>query len=343
MDYMKGYNSRNRRRRSSRNRTNRPKNDIINSSYYKNRSDQSRTKLNVKRIVIAGVLVVVVLVLLVWFGIRLFGQKPSDEPTEPVTHSASGAAVSGGADNDNGANTKEQPEATPTMDPEGLAATVSAVPTLKPDVVATPAPTPRPKAVALTFDDGPRSESDRTPKILKILQKHHAHATFFVLGQNVSKGVDVLKQEVKQGCEIANHSWDHTNLASLSIAGVNEQYNKTKKIVKKLVGYDIKLLRPPYGAIGEKMRTSFKHPMILWNVDTLDWTSRNPKEIFKEVKKQVKDGDIILMHDIHPTTADALDKVLTWLNKKGYDVLTVSELAKRKGKKMLGGKAYGGF
>lgn len=124
---------------------------------------------------------------------------------------------------------------------------------------------------------------------------------------------------------------------------VNMQYDKTADLVKKLVGYDITLLRPPYGAISTKMRKKLKHPMALWNTDTLDWKSKNTKAIMKEIKKNVKDGDIILMHDIHPTTVEALKKVLPWLVKNDYDILTVSELAKRKGAVMHNGKAYGGF
>lgn len=90
------------------------------------------------------------------------------------------------------------------------------------------------------------------------------------------------------------------------------------------------------------MRKKLKHPMVLWNTDTLDWKSKNTKAIMKEIKKNVKDGDIILMHDIHPTTVEALKKVLPWLVKNDYDILTVSELAKRKGAVMHDGKAYGG-
>ena len=335
MDYMKGYNSRNRRRRTSRNRVSRPKNDIINSSYYRNRAGQSRTRLNIKRIVVAGIAAVVILTTVMGGVVFLLGRESSGQPGGQQGPSAK--VVSGPS------TAAEERTASATMDPQGMAADIASVPTLAPEVVATPAPTPRPKAVALTFDDGPRTDRERTPKVLNILKKYDAHATFFVVGQYVSSAVDVLKQEVAQGCEIANHSWDHTNMTTLSMNGVNKQYDKTAKLVKKLVGYDIKLLRPPYGAISQQMRNSLKHPMILWNVDTLDWKTKNPKAIFKKVKKEVKDGDIILMHDIHPTTAESLEKVISWLQDNGYDVLTVSELAKRKGAEMSNGKAYGGF
>lgn len=193
----------------------------------------------------------------------------------------------------------------------------------------------------LSDDDGPSTVN--TPKVLALLKQYQAHATFFVVGTRVKEGAEVLKQEVAQECEIGNHTWDHANLAKLSMKKVNMQYDKTADLVKKLVGYDITLLRPPYGAISAKMRKKLKHPMVLWNTDTLDWKSKNTKAIMKEIKKNVKDGDIILMHDIHPTTVEALKKVLPWLVKNDYDILTVSELAKRKGAVMHDGKAYGGF
>lgn len=335
MDYMRGYNNRNKRRRSSRNRVQRPKNDFINSGYYKSKSKyvgNTRTDSKQRVAILAGVLCAVFLMLV--FGlIVMLNRKNSTKPSQNGTKVVSDSA------------TKVMAETAPkqTMEPDGVAAEVAAVATLAPNVVPTLTPTPRPKAIALTFDDGPRVDSDKTTKVLNLLKKYNAHATFFVVGQYVSAGAEVLKQEVAQGCEIGNHSWDHSNLAELPMKKVNRQYNKTAALVKKLVGYDIKLLRPPYGAISDKMRKSLKHPMVLWNVDTLDWKSKNPKKILKMVKKHVKDGDIILMHDIHPTTAKSLETVLPWLVKNGYDILTVSELAKRKGAVMNNGKAYGGF
>ena len=196
----------------------------------------------------------------------------------------------------------------------------------------------RSKAVALSFDDGPSTVN--TPKVLALLKQYQAHATFFVVGHFLESAPEMVK---RMGCEIGNHTWDHANLAKLSMEKVNMQYDKTADLVKKMVGYDITLLRPPYGAISEKMRKKLKHPMVLWNTDTLDWKSKNTKAIMKEIKKNVKDGGIILMHDIHPTTVEALKKVLPWLVKNDYDILTVSELAKRKGAVMHNGKAYGGF
>lgn len=201
------------------------------------------------------------------------------------------------------------------------------------------APAPRSKAVALTFDDGPSRANDG--RILDTLKKYDAHATFFVLGDRARVDGDILQMYLEAGCEIGSHSWNHPRLDKIKWKKVESQINRTFNIVKKLTkGYEIEYLRPPYGAISNKMRKKLKVPMILWSVDTLDWETRNPKKIFKEVKKQVKDGDIILLHDIHETTAEAVEKIVPWLQEQDYDMLTVGELMERKGKKLEGGKAY---
>lgn len=234
-------------------------------------------------------------------------------------------------------------EATPETTAAGqtngkLTKAVDAVETLSPEAIATPEPKKRSKAVALTFDDGPSTAN--TPTILALLKKYNAHATFFVVGNRVEAGADLLKQELELGCEIGNHSWNHANLSQMSMSAVNKNLNRTKKLVKRLTGYDIKMVRPPYGAISDAMRKKMDQPMVLWSVDTLDWKSRNAKAVFREVKKQVHDGSIILVHDIHESTAQAMKTVIPWLIKNDYDILTVSELMERKGITMKKGKAY---
>lgn len=205
----------------------------------------------------------------------------------------------------------------------------------------TPAPTavPKEKAVALTFDDGPSRDNDGT--IIQTLQASGAHATFFVLGNRARVDGDIMQMIVGAGCEIASHSWDHPRLSKIKWKKAKSQIDRTDRIVAKLLnGYQISLLRPPYGEISKTMRKKVKKPMILWSLDTEDWKSRNAKKIFNRVKKEVKDGDIILMHDIHPETAEAVKKIVPWLSEQGYDMLTVSELMARKGKTIESGKAY---
>lgn len=215
----------------------------------------------------------------------------------------------------------------------------AAVAPVAPVSVTAPAPAAKNKAVALTFDDGPSRANTGT--ILDVLKQYGAHATFFVLGDRARVDGDILQMELAAGCEIGSHSWNHPQLSKMKWSGVKNQVNKTDQIVKKLAdGYKIKLLRPPYGAISNTMRRKLKKPMILWSLDTLDWKYRNAKKVFRKVKKEVKDGDIILMHDIHEETAEAIKLVVPWLANHGYDILTVSELAERNGKKLEAGKAY---
>lgn len=202
-----------------------------------------------------------------------------------------------------------------------------------------PTPVPKDKAVALTFDDGPSRDNDG--KIIETLQANGAHATFFVLGNRARVDGDIMQMITGAGCEIASHSWDHPQLSKIKWKKVKSQLKRTDDIVAKLLnGYQITLLRPPYGSISTTMRKKIDKPMILWSLDTLDWKTRNAKKIFNRVKKEVKDGDIILMHDIHPETAEAVTKIVPWLSEQGYDMLTVSELMERKGKKLEAGKAY---
>lgn len=206
---------------------------------------------------------------------------------------------------------------------------------------ATPEATPqqRPKAVALTFDDGPSRANDG--KILNALQKYGAHATFFVLGDRARVDGDILQMYLAAGCEIGSHSWNHPKLSKMKWKKVERQLTKTNDMVSKLAnGYQISFLRPPYGLISNTMRKKLKMPMILWSLDTEDWKSRNAKKIFRKVKNNVQDGDIILMHDIYGTTAEAVEKVVPWLQDQGYDILTVSALMARKGKILENGKAY---
>lgn len=354
MDYMKGYNNRKRRRRRARSRFSKGSDNYIGNSSYASRSKYRSSMgqaVSGRWIVCLIAVIVVIAVAAVCLVQAKFGDD--EQPKGQAVASGSGvyvtqtaqatAAVTAAANSASAVpqQTKAPGKGQAAYAPDGIAKEIAAVPTLAPQTIPTPAPKIRSKAVALSFDDGPSTVN--TPKVLALLKQYQAHATFFVVGTRVKEGAEVLKQEVAQGCEIGNHTWDHANLAKLSMEKVDKQYDKTADLVKKLVGYDITLLRPPYGAISAIMRKKLKHPMALWNTDTLDWKSKNTKAIMKEIKKNVKDGDIILMHDIHPTTVEALKKVLPWLVKNDYDILTISELAKRKGAVMHNGKAYGGF
>lgn len=178
--------------------------------------------------------------------------------------------------------------------------------------------------MALTFDDGPNAKV--TPQVLAILKKYDAKATFFMVGQNVSKNSAVVKQIYEAGHEIGNHTWDHAKLTALSTANVKQEVDRTSNAIYAAIGQYPTVFRPPYGATNDKVRSVMTMPSILWSIDTLDWKHRNAKKILTYVKASAKDGSIILMHDIHQTTANGLENVILYLQKQGYEFVTVSEI-----------------
>lgn len=188
---------------------------------------------------------------------------------------------------------------------------------------------PNKPMVALTFDDGPGADSET--KILNCLEKHGAVATFFYVGNRVSSGEDKICRALEIGCELGNHTWSHPLLTTLKSKKVKKEINDTNEAIKKACGQYPTVMRPSYGDINDKVCKLIDMPAIMWDVDTLDWKTRNAKKIFKSVKS-VKhlDGSIILMHSIHDETAEAVEKIIPWLQKKGYQTVTVSELIKYK-------------
>lgn len=194
--------------------------------------------------------------------------------------------------------------------------------------------------IALTFDDGP---GKRTGELLDQLEKYDAKATFFMLGQKVASYPDEIKKMKEIGCELGNHSYDHPNLANLSADGVKKQIGDTNSKIKKIVGEEATVMRPPYGAISATLRENAGMPLILWNIDTLDWKTRNAKTTVDMVMKNVDDGDIILMHDIHTESVDAAIELIPKLLEKGYQLVTVSELAAYKNVTLENGEKYTDF
>ena len=180
------------------------------------------------------------------------------------------------------------------------------------------------KVVALTFDDGPNPAT--TNQALDTLSKYGIKATFFVLGKNVSGNEEILKRMKSDGHVIGNHSWSHPVLSKLSLDEAKKQITDTEDALTKVLGSSSKLMRPPYGAITDDIRNSLDLSFIMWDVDSLDWKSKNEAAILTEIQRQVKNGSIILMHDIHAETVHALPKVIDYLKGQGYDFVTVPEM-----------------
>lgn len=189
---------------------------------------------------------------------------------------------------------------------------------------------PSRKMVAITLDDGPHGVN--TQKILDILDKHNARATFFMLGQNVNSNKEVVKDVYTRGNEIGIHTWSHPQLTKLSEESVKSEVKNTSDAIYNITGYRPTLVRPPYGAFNTTVRNALKdYSLILWNIDSLDWKSRDENQIVPLVMNDVEDGDIILLHDIHSTTVPAVEKIVEDLDKQGYQMVTVSELLEAKG------------
>ncbi len=196
------------------------------------------------------------------------------------------------------------------------------------------------KLIALTFDDGPSKETNR---LLDILEENNAKATFYVLGSQINKYSDELIRIAKDGHEIGNHTWDHKQLTKLSSKKVEEEIMTTRAKIFNTVNVDALAIRAPYGsvnanvkAIAKKLNMYFVH----WSIDTLDWKTRNANSTYKAIIEHAGDGQIILCHDIHKQTVDAMDKVIKKLKADGYEFVTVSELFKLRDKEFEAGKVY---
>jgi len=184
--------------------------------------------------------------------------------------------------------------------------------------------------IALTFDDGPSAAL--TPKLLDLLAARHLKATFFVVGQNAADHPDILKRAVKEGHEIANHSWSHPNLGKMSDEAVRRELQKTDDAITAAIGKRPTLMRPPYGSITARQKKwiheEFGYRIIIWDVDPLDWKRPGPSVVTARILKETKAGSIVLSHDIHPPTIEAMPKTFDQLIEKGFKSVTVTELLK---------------
>ncbi|WP_342510800.1 polysaccharide deacetylase family protein [Sporosarcina sp. FSL K6-1522] len=182
------------------------------------------------------------------------------------------------------------------------------------------------KQVALTFDDGP--DPIITTQILETLNKYNAKATFFMLGNMAEKNPDTAKAVKDAGHELGNHSWSHPILTKLGPEAIRNEVNNTTATIENATGGKVTVFRPPYGAVNASVREQIGLPVIMWDVDTLDWKHRNANQLLTYVKNQTKAGSIVLMHDIHQSTADGLDAVMAYLQSEGYTFVTISEMNK---------------
>lgn len=184
------------------------------------------------------------------------------------------------------------------------------------------------KVVALTFDDGPHPSL--TPRLLDILDKHGVKATFFVLGQNVRRYPDIVRRAAASGHEIASHSDTHPNLGRSSQEKIFRELDATESAIINACGKKPKVMRPPYGSMTSAQRQSvynkYGYHIILWNVDPLDWKKPGSSVVASRLANGCRPGGILLAHDIHASTIDAMDSAINQIKAKGYRFTTVSNL-----------------
>lgn len=188
------------------------------------------------------------------------------------------------------------------------------------------APTNKKPLLALTFDDGP---SEHTDRLLDVFRQYGGKGTFFVIGELINNRPETITRAFAEGHEIGNHTYDHSALTYLSDEAIADKIQKTCERLKELLGINCRIVRPPYGdcgdnvkAVGRALGVSF----INWSVDTADWKSLNADAVYNEVMGNAVDGAIILCHDAHKTTVDAMERAIPKLIETGFRLVTVTEL-----------------
>ena len=198
--------------------------------------------------------------------------------------------------------------------------------------------------VCLTFDDGPKAST--TPELLDILEENDARATFFVVGDALkgSKAEEIIRRELELGCQVGNHTLNHMNFKKISDEEIESQIEGVNDILKGWGLSGTSTVRPPYGGWNNHVRDVVKYPMARWNVDTLDWETKDPQAtiqcVLYDEKKKAADGDIILMHDIQAETIEACRTIIPELKAQGFQLVTMEEMFAAKGIPYEAGKVY---
>lgn len=274
-----------------------------------------------------------------------------------------GKAALSGVDLETFSDATPGPTVTPEMDPPSVTPAPSATPepSQTPDATATPPPTEEPaqtpeptaeatpepdgqapyargerievaegdKVVALTFDDGP--DGKYTMQILDALEQYGGKATFFLLGDCVKYYPEPIQRADAMGCEIGNHTYGHKRLDKQDDAGLNDQVGSLDEAVRQVIGKYPYRVRPPFGAGAKALKSRLNRPIALWTVDPEDWKVRNADQVYDHVMSHVKDGSVVLMHDIYPESADAAARIIRDLTEQGYKLVTLDQLAELRG------------
>lgn len=194
------------------------------------------------------------------------------------------------------------------------------------------------KYIAFTFDDGPTAN---TAKILKILKEYGATATFFQVGYMVSGQKQVEKKIWKQGSEIGIHTWDHADLTKLPAGGIRSQADRCAAVIRQYSGKAPKLMRPPYGACNGTVKAAAPCPLILWSITDEGLYARSWEMTANAILRNPKNGDIALMHDLQAYSVQVCSYTIPRLIRQGFRIVSVSDLAKKRGRTLKKGSVYG--
>lgn len=182
--------------------------------------------------------------------------------------------------------------------------------------------------IAMTYDDGPHPKN--TPRLLDMLRERNIKATFYVIGRSVNMYPHIVRRIVAEGHEIGNHTWTHRKLTALSDASVRVEMNRTRDAIVAACGVKPRTMRPPYGALRQNQRAwiykEYGYPTILWNVDPEDWKRPGLSVVTSRIVNGTRNGSIVLAHDLHKPTVDAMPATLDGLLRKGFKFVTVSQL-----------------
>lgn len=194
------------------------------------------------------------------------------------------------------------------------------------------------KLVALTFDDGPHP--DYTGPLLDGLKERGIRATFFLVGTQIQYAPELVPRMAREGHQIGVHTYSHVSVTGLEQEEFSLQVEGARRLIYSLLGERELWLRPPYGILDENTQSWADGPIILWSVDPEDWKDNKVQRITDHLVSHVRDGDIILMHDIYPSSVEAALAAADELQKQGFRFVTVAELMEARGVTPQSGQVY---
>ena len=197
-----------------------------------------------------------------------------------------------------------------------------------------------PKYAALTFDDGPHRGT--TDRLLDGLAERGARATFFLIGEQIEENRDLVERMRAEGHQVGNHTWSHRRLEGMTREELAREVGRTDTLLRSLLGEGVYYLRPPYGAIGEEGRRTLWMPLVKWSLDPRDWESRDRAAVVEAVRRDIQPGDIVILHDLYPSSVDAALDLIDELGAEGWRFVTVEELLAGAGVVPVPGEVYSG-